>query len=207
AVWISAPFFTAYMLRDLKMSYITYTVLHATPIIVKLVMFPIWGRAADSFGSRRVLSLSGYLMPLVPIVWCLSASPYYIFFAQVYSGFIWGAFEISSFNFIFDTTSPQKRATCVAYYNVINGAAIISGAMLGGVIVRYNNVFWSQYLLVFIISGILRYAASFIFLPKVREVRDVETIGYPALLLKVVATLPTMGIIYNLIPLRRNRPD
>lgn len=204
SVSIASPFFTAYMLRDLHMSYMTYTVIHATAIIVKLAAFPVWGRTADAFGSRRVLSLTGFLIPLVPFLWFFSGDPYYLFCVQVYSGFIWGGFEMSSFNFIFDTTTPQKRATCIAYHNMIHGMALIVGAMLGGVIIRYNTVFRSQYLLVFLISAVLRFSASSFFIPKIREVRDVEKIAYPRLLMKVVSTMPTIGLIYHLIPLKRH---
>jgi MFS family permease len=122
---------------------------------------------------------------------------------QVYSGFIWGGFEIAAFSFIFDTTSPQNRATCVAYYNMINGIALISGALLGSAIVRENEVFWSPYLLVFLVSGLLRMVASLLFLPRIREVRTVETIGYSRLFLKVVSSMPTVGVVYGLIPFRK----
>jgi hypothetical protein len=50
-----------------------------------------------------------------------------------------------SFSFIFDATTPQKRVTSVAYYNMINGLALISRALLGSAIARMNVVFWSNY--------------------------------------------------------------
>ncbi len=203
SVYLSVPFFTPYMLNDLQLSYLTFTLLHAVSIIVKLLSVPVWGRMSDRFGSRRVLSLSGFLMPAVPALWLFSGDVYYIAAVQIYSGFVWAGFEIASFNFIFDTTSPQKRATCVAYYNVINGLAILSGAIAGGVIVRYNTLFSSKYFLVFLVSTVLRYASSSIFVPKLKEVRQVEAIPYSRLFLKVISTMPTMGLLYSLIPFRK----
>jgi MFS family permease len=203
AVFVSSPFFTPYMLTDLQMSYIDFTVVAAAAIIAKVLSMPVWGRAADRFGAKRVLSLTGYLMPLVPILWLVSSNLLWLVAIQVYSGFIWGGFEIAGFSFIFDTTTPQKRATCVAYYNMINGIAMISGTLLGSFIVRMNDVFSSQYLLVFIVSGLLRFGASLVFLPRLREVRSVETIGYSRLFLKVVTSMPTEGLVYGLIPFRK----
>jgi len=110
---------------------------------------------------------------------------------------------MASFNFIFDSTSPKKRTTCVAYYNVLNGMAILLGAVAGGLIVKHNNLFWSKYLLVFIISFMLRYIASLIFIPKIREVRVVEEISHRKLLLKAFTVMPTRGLIYNIITLRK----
>lgn len=200
SVYISAPFFTPYMLYDLKMDYMTFTVINATAIITKIIFLPVWGRLSDRFGNRKVLSLTGFLMPVTPILWMFSHDFSYLIVIQIYSGLIWSGFEIASFNFIFDTTSPQKRATAIAYYNVINGIAIFTGAMIGGLIVRYNTVFWSKYILVFVISGVMRYIVSFLFIPKLREVRAVEHIPYTKLFLKVISTLPTTGLVYGLIP-------
>jgi len=205
AVFMSVPFFTPYMLQDLHLSYLTFTMVNAAAILVKMLSMPVWGHAADRFGARRVLSLTGFLMPLVPVLWLLSGEVAWLMTIQAYSGFIWGGFEIASFSFIFDTTTPQKRATCVAYYNMINGLALFSGALLGSAIVRMNTAFWSKYLLVFLVSGLFRIVASLFFLPRLREVRTVETIGYSRLFLKVVTSLPTMGLVYGLIPFRRKQ--
>lgn len=203
SVYVSAPFFTPYMLDDLHMSYLIFTAVTAAAIVVKVLSVPVWGRMADRFGARRVLTLTGILMPVVPLLWLVSGNTAWLIAIQAYAGFVWGGFEIASFSFIFDTTSPQKRATCVAYYNVINGLALIAGAMLGSLIVRSNMVFSSAYLLVFLLSGVLRLAASALFLPRIREVRTVETIGYSRLFLKVVTSMPTMGPVYGLIPFRK----
>ncbi len=200
SLYVAAPFFTPYILTDLKLDYLTFTIILAAMIIVKMFLMPVWGKASDRFGTKKVLGLTGFLMPLSPLLWLFSRDVLYLIIIQVYSGFIWAGFEISSFNFIFDTTSPQKRATCVAYYNVLNGIAILAGAMIGSLIVKYNSVFWSKYLLVFVISCLLRYLASFIFIPRLKEVRPVEDIGYHRLFFKIISTMPASGLVYNLIP-------
>jgi len=205
SVYLAAPFFTPYMLNDLQFDYWTYTIVIGTAIIVKPFTMPAWGKASDRFGPRKILGLTGFLMPLVPILWLFSKNVYYLVIIQIYSGFIWGGFEISSFNFIFNSTTSQKRATCIAYYNIINGFALLVGAMTGGLIVRYNDVFWSPYLLVFVISFILRVTTSLMFIPKIREVRPIEAVPYPKLFLKVISTMPTAGLIYQLIPFWRSK--
>jgi len=203
SVYVSAPFFTPYMLVDLNMSYTSYTLITAAAIIFKLISMPIWGAAVDRFGTKKVLGLSGFLMPVIPLLWFFSANFYYLFLVETFSGFAWGGYEIASFNFIFDSTAPSKRSTYVAYFNVLNGLALFAGAIVGSVIVKYNNTFWSKYLLVFVLSFFLRYLSSFIFLPKIKEVRKVEEIPYRKLLLKVVSTLPTAGLVYQLVTLKK----
>lgn len=196
-VYFSGPFFAAYMLYDLKLTYMQFTIVTATALIVKFLLMPIWGKACDRYGTKKVLTLSGILMPLTPMLWIFSHNFWYLIAIQAYSGFVWAGFEISSFNFIFDTTTPEKRATCVAYYNVLSGIAIFSGAMLGGLVAKYNHVFWSSFLLVFLLSGMIRYMASFYFLPKLKEVREVKRISNKNLLLTVVTSMPTMGLVYG----------
>ncbi len=207
AVFISGPFFTPYMLKDLRMDYLTFTLVNASSIIVKVLSLPVWGRAVDRFGARRVMSLAGFLMPVVPVLWLFSEKVSWLIAVQIYSGFIWGGFEIATVGFIFDITTPQKRVTGMAYYNMVSGFALISGALLGSLVVRLNTIFASPYLLVFFISGVLRFGASLLFLPRLREVRTVEEIGYPRLLLKVVFSVPTISLLYELIPFQRRELD
>lgn len=94
----------------------------------------------------------------------------------IYLAFTMVNAAVMFFSFIFDTTTPQKRATCVAYY--IKGLALISLALLGSAIARMNEVFWSNYLLFFLMSGLLLIASSLFFLLRLREVQTEETIGY-----------------------------
>ncbi|MBM3200136.1 MFS transporter [Candidatus Woesearchaeota archaeon] len=207
SVYLSAPFFTPYMLQDLKMGYAEFTIVLAAAMVVKNLMMPVWGKASDRFGTKKILSLAGFLMPLTPFFWLFSSNFWYLLLAQAYSGFAWAGFELASFNFIFDSTSPQKRATCVAYYNVLNGISVLSGAFIGSVLVRYNSIFWSKYLFVFFISFAVRYLISIIFLPRLKEVRSVRPIRYPKLFFNIITTMPTMGNIHHLITFTKHGPQ
>jgi MFS family permease len=202
SVYLAAPFFTPYMLKDLQLDYMTFTIVNASAIVVKFLSMPVWGRVSDQYGTRKVLSLSGILMPVVPVLWIFSGSMYYLILIQILAGFIWAGFELSSLHFIFDTTTPVKRPTAIAYYNVLNGICLFAGSMAGALLVKYNSLFWSKYLLVFVLSGILRGLASYVFIPKLKEVRIVESIPYSSLFFKIIRTMPTIGVIYSFIPLK-----
>ena len=203
SIYIAAPFFAPYMLNNLNFDYKTFTIVSAAALITKFIMMPMWGKLTDKYGSKKVLTVSGFLMPILPLLWTLSTDLFYLILIQIYSGFVWAGFEMASFNFIFDSTSQEKRATCVAYFNVLNGFFILIGAILGGLIVRYNHMFWSKYYLVFIVSFVLRYLSSLIFLPRLKEVRDVERIPYNRLLFKAFTSMPTTGMIHHLITLTK----
>lgn len=199
AVYIASPFITAYMLSDLHMSYWTYTLITAASLIVKFLAMPVWGRIADRYGSIHVLTVSGFLIPIVPLLWVFSADFWYLMAIQVFSGFVWAGFEIASFDFIFDSTSKEKRVTCVAYYNLVTGVMLFAGALIGALAMKYNIFSWSGYVVIFALSFFARYLVSFLFLPRLREIRHVRRITYHELLMKAIFTMPSMGLIQNVV--------
>ncbi|MBN2374001.1 MFS transporter [bacterium] len=203
AVYIAGPFFTPYMLYDLRLDYKTFTIINASSLIIKFLAMPVWGELMDKYGTRKILVLSGLLLPLIPLLWIFSSSVRYLVLIQIYNGFVWAGFEIASFSFLFDITLPHQRVSHVIYYNVLNGIAILIGGILGGVLVKYNTLFASKYFFVFIISFLTRFSVSLYFLPKLREVRIVEEISYSRLLLKLLTTMPTRGLVYNIIILKK----
>ncbi|MBI4158868.1 MFS transporter [Candidatus Woesearchaeota archaeon] len=205
SIFIAGPFFAGYMFYDLKLSYARYTILIAAATLAKYFSLPVWGKAVDKYGTRKILTLSGYLMPAISLLWVFSPNFSYLIFVQIYGGFVWAGFEIAAFNFFFDTIIPQKRAKYIAYSNVLNGIFLFLGAMSGGLIVKYNSLFASQYLLVFLLSGIFRYAVSFTFIPKLKEVRIVEHISYSKLFLNILTDTTTRGLVYDLIKSRKKK--
>jgi len=210
SIFIAGPFFAAYMLYDLQLTYLQYTILIAFASITRYSTVRVWGKAIDKYGTRKILTLSGYLMPAVSLWWIFSSNYYWLLFAEAYSGFVWAGFELASFNFLLDTIIPEKRTRYIAYYNVLNGTALFLGALAGGLLIKYGDILWSGYLMVFLVSGVLRYATSFYFLPKMKEVREVEEdISYAGLLMGIVADstldVSRQGFVYmkEKIPLKK----
>ncbi|MBR9691482.1 MFS transporter [Candidatus Woesearchaeota archaeon] len=186
SVYLAAPFFVAYMLYDLQLSYLMYMMLISTAFITKYLSLPVWGELLDTYGTKKLLQLTGFLIAFSPLFWLFSTKYYFLILIQMYGGIMWAGFELASFNFVFDTTTTEKRARCVSYYNVINGIMIFLGATIGSLIIKYNNVFWTKYYLVFLISGILRLGTAAFFLPKLKEVRKVKEISYNRIFLKAM---------------------
>jgi MFS family permease len=200
AVSISAPFFAVYMLRDLNFTYWQYTLVIGVSSVASFLTMTYWGRYGDKFGNKKLLTVSGLLIPLIPILWVFSTNLKYLFAVQAFSGFLWAGFNLSSANFIFDSVSSSKRARCNAYYNVFFGISIFFGATIGGYLAKYvitPSFFISNLLVVFIISGFLRLCFSLLFLPTIKEERKVEHIPDSRLLFNVVAVDPIKGLMYE----------
>ncbi len=200
AVSISAPFFTVYMLRELGFSYWTFTLITGMATITSFLTMTYWGRYGDRFGNKKVLTVTSLIIPIIPILWIISSTARYLFFIQLFSGFVWAGFNLSSANFIFDAVPSAKRARCNAYFNLYHGISIFLGASLGGYFTKIlptTNFFFSNILIIFVISGFLRLCFAILFLPKLKEERKVDFIPDSRLLFNVVAVDPVKGLIYE----------
>lgn len=198
SLYVSAPYFVAYMFHDLKFSYLAYTAIVAVETVVRFLFMPVWGKYSDRYGTKKTMVVSGLLMPIVPFLWLVSPKIEWLLAVQVFGGFAWAGFELAVFNYLFDATSPEIRARSISYHNVACGIAIFLGSMTGATLVASNSIFWTKYYIVFLVSGILRYFASFVFLGRLKETRKVKGIRYEKLLLRLL-TVEVYGIVNEIM--------
>jgi MFS family permease len=169
---LAAPFFTVYMLHDLHFNYFLFMLIRFASVVAGLVSFPIWGKHADAVGNAKILKLTSFLIPAIPLLWMISPSPVYLVCVEIFSGFVWGGFNLCALNFIYDAVSSGKRIRCLSYFAFISGIAIFLGALAGGFLVEHvSPLRGSTILTVFLISGVLRLLSHFILSGKFREVR------------------------------------
>ena len=185
ATAIASPFFTVYMLKDLGFGYVSWILVNMIAPLVTLVFLTGWGKFADKYGNLRVMRICGFLTPLIPLfylfsIWLIPFGHYvvliYLIAVEAFSGFAWAGFNLSSSNFIYDAVTRERMALCVAYSDILNGIGIFLGATLGGFISGSNFIIFglTPILFVFLISFVARFLAATIFLPRIKEVRDVE---------------------------------
>lgn len=172
---IGGPFFTPYMLRELKLDYLTFTVLGVASSLAALLVVTHWGTAADRAGNRRMLRWAGVLIGVVPLLWLFSRNVVFLGFVQVYTGVAWAGFNLVSTNFIYDATTAKNRTAYLAYFNAGVGIAGGLGALAGSLLVgQVPPLLGSALLTMFLLSGILRLLAALAFLPRLEEVRRVR---------------------------------
>jgi MFS family permease len=192
---LSAPYFNVYMLRDLKLNYFFYMVIHLSAVVGSLVSFPVWGRHADHFGNAKILKVTSLLIPAVPALWLLPPSIPALILIEIFAGFVWGGFNLCALNFIYDAVSPEKRVRCLGYFNLINGVGIFAGATLGGLIAEKLPALMGYRLFsLFLISSILRIFSHFLLSKQFKEVRaSAKQISGSKLLFSVVGIRPLLG--------------
>lgn len=198
--YLSAPYASVFILRDLHFDYLSYMGVQFSSVIWGLVAFPIWGKHADVVGNAKILKITGALVPLIPIFWLASPifsyHPIYFMIIESFSGFVWGGFNLCITNFIYDAVTPHKRVRCLGYFALINGMAIFLGATMGGWFAIHLPQFLGHSLLtLFLVSSGLRFIAYFTLSGQFKEVReDTRKVSGIQLLLSLLGIKPLDGL-------------
>ena len=172
SVNLASPFFAVFMLRDLKFSYLLYTVITITATLTVYLLNIRWGRHADKIGNLKIIRFTAPIIATLPLWWVINRNPVFLILTQVVAGFAWAGFNLCASNFIYDAVTPEKRTRCIAYFNVFNGIALCIGALLGGFLVeRLPALFGYQILPLFVTSSSLRLLVAFLAPFKPKEVR------------------------------------
>ncbi len=216
SVAISSPYFAVYMLRDLEFSYGQFMANSGASVLVQFLTLSQWGRISDIFGNRRVLSTTGVLLPLMPLLWMLSPNFWYLLLVQALSGLSWAGFTLSASNFLYDLIAREKRATYLAVHNILASTGIFCGALIGGYLglvlparLEVAGISWawlSPLLGVFAVSAIARSIVLAVLLPKFREARKVRPISFSNVIFRVTRVNALAGLMFDIIGKQPRRP-
>ncbi len=154
AVNISAAYFTPYMLEELKLSYIEFTILNVVMVLARIVSARRWSEIAHRFGNRRVLQVAGTLVVPLAAMWVVSDNFFWLIALQTVAGFAWAGFDLALILNLLDCTDDDDRATVLSTYTLLNGLGIVLGSLLGGAILEALGN--SGYHVIFILSSSIR---------------------------------------------------
>lgn len=177
AATVAGPFFSPYMLDDLRFSYIVYTIMNSAASLATIGFMTWWGKRMDRAGSIKVLKITSLFVPFVPLGWALNHNLWWLIAMQIFSGFAWAGFQLSSSVFIFDAAPRQDRTRYIALYNSLIFLGVSVGSLTGGIVAPLLPPFMGSYFLsIFIVSGVARLAVALFFLPRIKEVRKVPQV-------------------------------
>jgi MFS family permease len=206
-----------YMLKELEFSYREYMFVVAAVVLAQFSVMRAWGSLSDQFGNRQILKVCGFLVSANPFLWLVSSNIGWVIFIQLYSGIFWAGFNLAAANFVFDAVTSPKRARCFAYQSIINGVLVFLGSALGGCIAtrlpdgsgKSLAVFVdaSPFLILFVISGLLRLMTMVVLLPTFAEVRRVQKIRSHQLLIRVTSLRPLWGATFGVLANRYSKRD
>lgn len=196
AVYFSAPFFTPYMLKDLKMSYWVYMMILAASLIGKMFVMQMISRFSKRLNSERLLLLASWGIVLIPIFWTFSPSSFYLIPLEVCSGMLWGCFDLGLFLTIFNHIPEEEQTSVLTSFNFLHMIAIILGTSLGAMTFYYLGQEEYRFYMIFALSGVLRLFCLPLFpgvWEKTKERKSVQ------LLIKPFALRPGVGSLAKFI--------
>lgn len=133
-IGIAAPFFNAYGLSVLQLSFSTLALLAVITSATSLIFMPLLGRLMDTLGYRPVLTLCMLGTVLLPWAWLL-ASPdnmLPLWINAAFSGIFWPGINQGLTNVLMDRAPANYRGAAMASYSAITGIGTLLSGLLGG---------------------------------------------------------------------------
>ncbi|WP_339749263.1 MFS transporter [uncultured Rubinisphaera sp.] len=159
AVQMSGPYFTPFMLNNLKLSYLQFVSLIAVAFLARIFALPVWGQLAHRVGAMRLLWIGAIGIAPASIGWTFSQNYYWLMVIQLYAGTVWAAYELAFFLLLFESIPEKQRTGLLTVYNLINVTAWVSGSLVGGLLLYSMNTSFNAYLILFALSGVGRLLA------------------------------------------------
>jgi MFS family permease len=169
---ISAAFFAAHMLTNLKMSFTQISLYASAASIAAILLNKPWGIIVDRFGSKPVIVVCAFGLALVPMIWWIPRQGHLeiLIFEAAYSGALWTGFNLAAFNIPIANSPKVGRTTYLAMFSVITGLGFFIASILGGFLAEnWKNIHYQlgfqtivNYHILFAISTTLRLLAAFL---------------------------------------------
>jgi len=156
---IAGPFFNVYMFEHLKFTASMVGITSIATSVAGLLIQRRIGRLSDHWGPRKVQLISMLIIPLMPFAWMFVTKFWHVIVLNTFSGALWGAFNLVSFNFLLSLMPDAQRARFSAFYQILVMLALAGGAAVGAWVVTQ----WG-YPAIFLCSAIGRMAAAILFI-------------------------------------------
>jgi MFS family permease len=155
---IAGPFFNVYMVENLKFTASMVGIVSIVSSVTGLLIQRRIGHLSDRWGPRKVQMIFMFLIPIMPFAWLFVTQFWHVILLNSFSGVLWGAFNLVSFNFLLSLTPDAQRARFSAFYQILVMLALAGGAAVGAWVVTS----WG-YQAIFLCSAIGRMAAAVLF--------------------------------------------
>ena len=165
-VGISAPYFSAHLIKVLEWDFRLVAATSIGTSIVSLIVEPIWGKLVDRHGHRPVLILCTIGITHLPIYYAFGPYDlYWPFFANaLLAGAFWPGLNLAMFGLLLETTPQEGKAGFLAVQATLNGFMNFLASGLGGILAlwlasvhfEWNGLLFNNYQILFFLSAMLR---------------------------------------------------
>lgn len=199
---LAGPFFAVYMLRDLNFTYFEYTLIIVAASLARVVAMPYWGDISSRFGNRIVLVLGTFFVSFIPVLWLLSKSAYVIALIEIFSGFVWAAFDLSIFNYLIGSVKRWEIPSYMGNYVFFTGIGKFVGPNIGAFLIynfEFNPIFGMAPIpLIMVVSAAARLISSLFIVFLLNEQRLIFSKKQRPFLFNVMFLYPARGLVQNI---------
>lgn len=133
---VATPFFSAYGLATLQLSFSTLALTAIVTSAVSLVFGPLVGRLQDQYGYRVVLVACIIGTVPLPWGWILSTPTNIVplWLTAIFSGVFWPGLNQGLANVLMERAPASCRGAAMAAYSAFTGLGTLAAGLLGGVL-------------------------------------------------------------------------
>lgn len=206
AIYLAYPFYSIYMLEDMKLNMMTFTIINLSATAANLITLGFWGKRIDNTGPIRIIAFTSLCIAFVPLLWAMGHTIPFLMMVQFFSGSMMAGFNLSIPTYIYIHSSPERRAHYLSFLYALNMGMAGIGTLAGGFLVTRvlePQLLSSKFLDLFLISGVLSGLVAFSFVSSLTEVPVLyqRYFGKPK---NSIPSLPSLtkkmrrGLIYNI---------
>jgi MFS family permease len=173
---IAGPFFNAYGLKVLNISFSTLALTGIATSAVSLLTQPYIGRLQDKLGDKSVLIVCSFGVVLLPLGWVFSTPTNIIplWMTSIGSGLFWPGITQGMINILMDRSPTEGRGAYLASYGAITGIGTFVSGLLGGVLasvltgitIPLGPLLLDHFTALFVLSALGRLMMATVFLRK-----------------------------------------
>ena len=140
---LAAPFYATYMLRDLKMPFLGFSILNGLALLSALISAPFWGRIIDRYGCRPLLIACTIAYIPVPLVWIWMSNIRIVYMVvgpiNFLVGFASSGISVALSTLLYKVMASTGRSVQLAVYSVTVTLLVAPLPMVGGYLPRWIN--------------------------------------------------------------------
>lgn len=156
AVTIASPYFSPYMLEEMRLSYSKYMTIISVSLLGRVLMFKILQKKSKSRHLNRILLSSSVGIASSPLLWAISQNFWFILVIELLSGCYWAGFELATILLFYQKIEDHERTSVMSYVAFFNILGMTIGSGLGGLILQFFPTGYPKYETLFIVASIAR---------------------------------------------------
>ncbi len=133
---IAAPFFNAYGLTTLQLSFATLGLTAVVTSAVSLIFGPLVGRLQDKLGYRKVLVACVAGSVLLPLGWVFSTPTNIVplWLTAIFSGVFWPGLNQGLSNVMMERAPAECKGAAIATFGALGGLGTLVASLAGGLL-------------------------------------------------------------------------